>query len=128
MRRILFLLFAPFTLVGGLLVGYYGYVVRMEYTAMVAQGTPEAPVQVDWLTLAMNAHWLIWVGMAAVVLGGYVRHRTLRAFEKDIRAEKQAHDKDSQELTKVRAQLNVIRGLLRQLDEETKEGILNGEE
>lgn len=131
MRRLLFLLFAPLTLFGGLVVGYFSYPIREAYIAAASQ--PE--VGFDWLSSMMSVNWLLYVGLVAIVIGAYVRHRTLTAFERDIRAEKEAHSEDNQrlaetsvELLAAKRQLDVVRDFLLQMPEEVKEEIiLNGD-
>lgn len=65
MKRLLMVLFAPFTLVGGALVGYYAYAIR---------------VASDFHYLSLhNDYPYLFAGVALVLLGVLVRHRLTKS-------------------------------------------------
>lgn len=70
MKRLLMVLFAPFALVGGALIGYYSHAIRLAETFSY--------------TDILNYPYLLG-GVALVLLGGLVRHRLVVGYEAKIK-------------------------------------------
>lgn len=69
MKRLLMVVFAPFALVGGALVGYYSHAMR------VAENF-------GWLNITDYPFFLL--GLALVLVGFFVRHRVIQEYENAV--------------------------------------------
>lgn len=67
MKRFLMILLAPFTLVGGLFVGYYSYAIRVAD-------------QLDYTTIPNN-YPLLFLGIVLIIIGYIVRHSLLKNYD-----------------------------------------------